>query len=158
VVPLPEGRYRVVATTADGVRSAQFLNIHGPGKVVVTPHNHTARKTAFVLMPIGSSLAGVGIVLLWYAGFKAIMLQLAGCSGDCFTRETSPLIWPGGAIVLGVGGIVGITGVVLWKTNMHADLDVTPLALQPARDRRVRLGLLPAAGPRWAGLALTGSF
>jgi hypothetical protein len=158
VLELPEGRYRVVATRADGRRSAGFFVLRGPSQVTVTPHNHAARTAGFVLMPAGAGTAAVGLALLWWAGFKWVMLRLAGCGGDCYDRETSDIFWPGGAIVLGAGAVIGLTGVFVWKANANAGTDVKPLAQQPARDRGPRVGLLPAAGPRWAGLALTGTF
>jgi len=157
VLELPEGRYRVLATRPDGQRSAEFFVVRGPTRVTVTPNNPAGRMAGFVLMPAGAGTAGVGLVLLWWAGFKWIMLRLASCDSDCFNRETSDIFWPGGAIVFGAGVVIGLTGVAIWKANQHAELDVKPLAQQPARDRP-RVGLLPVAGPRWGGLALTGAF
>jgi hypothetical protein len=156
VLELPEGQYRITATHPDGRRSAKSLVIRGPQHVTVTPHNQTARVVGYVLMPAGAGTAGVGVALLWWAGFKALFLAMTGCTGDCYTRETSSLFWPGGAIVLGAGVVIGLTGVAFWKANASAGLDVTPLA--SGRNPNARLRVQPSAGPRWAGLALSGSF
>jgi hypothetical protein len=107
-------------------------------------------------MPAGAGTAGVGAALLFWAGFKALFLAMAGCSGDCYRRETSSLVWPGGAVVLGAGVVIGLTGVAFWKANAHAGIDVTPLG--PGRNPDARLRLHPSAGPRWAGLALSATF
>jgi hypothetical protein len=146
VLELPEGRYRVLATRPGGVRSAEFLVVSGPSHVTVTPHNRAARITGFVLMPAGAGTAAAGVVLLWWAGFKWVMLRLAGCGGNCYDRETSDIFWPGGAYALGAGAVIGLTGVAIWRLNAHADLDVTPLAQRPVRDRGPRLA---RAGRGW---------
>ena len=153
---LPKGRYRVEVTAPDGRASAQYLFIRRPSKVTVTPHNHTARVAGFVLMPAGLAGIGVGGVILFYGFWRSVTTSFAGCNG-CDEGTTLPSwVWPGGAIVAGAGMVVGVTGLVLWQLNRHAGVDVTPL--EAPRASRTRLRLTPAAGPRWTGLALTGSF
>jgi hypothetical protein len=151
---LPAGQYRVLATSADGRASARNVFIGEPLRLTVTPHNQAARVTGIALMPVGVAGAGAGLVMLWWAGLKFIFLRLAGCSGDC-SAELPGWLVPAGLISLGAGVAVGVTGVVLWRSNAHADVKMNPLAPPPPR---AQLRLRPVAGLRWTGLALTGSF
>jgi hypothetical protein len=153
---LPKGRYRVEVTAPDGRASFQYLFIRKPSKITVTPRNHTARVAGFVLMPVGLAGIGVGGVILFYGFWRSVTTSFAGCNG-CDEGSTLPSwVWPGGAIIAGAGMVIGVTGLVVWQTNRYAGVDVTPLEAPQAS--RTRLRLTPAAGPRWMGLALTGSF
>jgi len=69
--------------------------------------------------------------------------------------------WPkgqlyGGAITLAAGAALGVTGLVIWRRNVHAVVDEASPA--PPAGAAARLRLLPVAGLRWAGLGLTGNF
>lgn len=152
---LPPGQYRVLATGPDGRASARNVFIAYPSRLTVTPHNQTARVTGIVLMPVGIASAGAGLVMLWWAGLKFVFGRLAGCSGDCSSERPGWLV-PTGLVALGVGVAVGVTGVVLWRSNAHAEVKMDPLAAPRARGAQLRLR--PIAGLRWTGLALTASF
>lgn len=152
---LPKGRYRVEVTAPDGRASAQYVLIRRPSTITVTPHNHTSRVVGLVLMPVGVGAIAVGGVILFYGLWKNIVTSYALCA-DCPDNKLPSWVWPGGAIVAGVGMVIGATGLVLWELNRHAGVDVKPLAAPQAR--RTRLRLMPAADPRGAGFALAGSF
>lgn len=152
---LPPGQYRVQTTAPDGRASARNVFIDAPSRLTVTPHNQTARVTGIVLMPVGIGSAGVGLVLLWWAGLKWVFGSLAECSGTC-TDELPSWLVPTGLAALGVGVAVGLTGLVLWRSNAHAGVKVDPLS--PAQAPRAQLRLRPVGGLRWNGLALTASF
>jgi hypothetical protein len=152
---VPPGQYRVQTTAADGRASARNVFIAAPSRLTVTPHNQTARVTGIVLMPVGLATAGAGLVMLWWAGLKFVFGRLSECSGDCTTDIPSWLV-PTGLAALGVGVAVGLTGLVLWRSNAHAGVKMDPLS--PPSRAGAQLRLQPAAGLRWSGLALTASF
>jgi len=152
---VPPGQYRVQTTAADGRASARNVFIDAPSRLTVTPHNQTARVTGIVMMPVGLATAGVGLVMLWWAGLKFVFGRLAECSGDCTTDVPSWLV-PTGLAALGVGVAVGLTGLVLWRSNAHAGVKVDPLSGGSAP--RAQLRLRTVTGLHWSGLALTGSF
>lgn len=155
VADLLPGQYRVEARGADGRASARNVFIREPLRLTVSPHNQTARVTGIVLMPVGVASAGAGLVLLWWAGLKFIFLRLAECSGDCSSDLPGWLV-PTGLVALGAGVAVGLTGLILWRSNAHASVKMDPLT-EP-RTRRAQLRLIPSAGARWAGLMLDGRF
>jgi hypothetical protein len=152
---VPAGQYRVQTTAADGRASARNVFIDAPSRLTVTPHNQTARVTGIVMMPVGIGSAGVGLVLLWWAGLKWVFGRLAECSGDCTTDIPSWLV-PTGLAALGVGVAVGLTGLVLWRSNAHAGVQIDPLS--PPQAPRAQLRLRPVSGLHWSGLALTAAF
>ena len=111
--------------------------------------------TGIVLMPVGVGSAGVGLVLLWWAGLKWVFGALAECNGECTTDIPSWLV-PTGLAALGVGVLVGVTGVVLWRSNAHAGVQIDPLS--PPQAPRAQLRLRPVTGVHWSGLALSATF
>jgi hypothetical protein len=148
---LPKGRYRVYATAADGRASFQYLFIRSPSKITVTPQNHTAYVVGFALMIAGAGAMGGGALLMIYSFMSNTTTSLSG--GD---SQLPYWVWPGGGFLAGAGIVIEVTGLVLWEVNKRASIEVTPLAAPQAN--RTRLRLTPAAGPQWAGLALTGNF
>ena len=140
----------------DGRASARNVFIAAPSRLTVTPHNQTARVTGIVLMPVGIASAGAGLVMLWWAGLKFVFARLAGCNGGDCSAELPGWLVPTGVVALGAGVAVGLTGLVLWRSNAHAEVKMDPLA--PPRARRRPIAPAAVAGLRWTGLALTGSF
>jgi hypothetical protein len=59
-----------------------------------------------------------------------------------------------GAITLGVGVGLTVAGTRVWRRRGNAQISDMPAAASTA----TRWRLTPAAGLRWTGLALTGSF
>jgi hypothetical protein len=151
---LMPGQYAVRVTSPDGRLSSKNVFIGTPSRLTVTPHNQTARVTGLVLGGVGVGGVGAGVVLLWWAGLKWIFLRLAECSGQCSDDLPGWLV-PTGLIALGAGAAIGTTGLLLWRSNAHAKVEIEPLA-PPAP--RASLRLRPVAGPRWSGLALTATF
>lgn len=153
---VPPGRYGLVATGPDGRPSSRTVNIRAPSRITVTPHNQTARTTGLVLAPMGGTMLGASVLLFWWAGLKLMGARFAGCNGDECTDELPGWLLPTAFVTLGIAAVAGTTGLILLRTNMHAAVDMSPL--EPRRRSTSRLRLLPGAGPRWAGLALNGSF
>jgi hypothetical protein len=152
---LMAGQYAVRVTSPDGHVSSKNVFILTPSRLTVTPHNQTARVTGVVLGGVGAAGVGAGVVLLWWAGFKWVFLRMAECSGQCSDDLPGWLV-PTGLIALGAGAALGTTGLLLWRSNAHAHVDVQPLAPVPTPGAWLRLR--PVAGPRWSGLALTAAF
>ncbi len=149
---LAQGRYRLIVTDARGNVSAQWLPVSQPSRLIVTPASRGTRIAGIVVMGVGIGVAAVGAFVLW-ATF--IGHFFGDCFGDC--GDT----WPrgqlyGGAITLAAGTAVGVTGLVVWRRNVHAVVDEASPA--PPAGAAARLRLAPVAGLRWAGLGLTGSF
>jgi len=156
VLELPEGRYRVVASSADGRQSSKHVLISEPSRVIVTPASDGARTGGFVLMSIGAAGLASGVVLLFYALVRRVVESYGECPQGCADSNQSTGLFYAGAISTGVGMAAGVTGLVLWKNSKHAGVDVEPLTTRPAG--ATHLQVRPAAGSRWAGLALTGGF
>ena len=150
---LAQGRYRLIVVDPRGNASAQWLSVSQPSRLTVTPASRGARIAGIAVMAVGIGAAAVGAFVLW-ATFLGH--YLADClDPDCRND------WPrgqlyGGAITLAAGAAVGVTGLVIWRRNVHAVVDEASPA--PPAGAAARLRLLPVAGLRWAGLGLTGNF
>jgi len=145
---LPQGRYRLTVRDTDNHLSAQWLSVTQSGRFTVAPANRGVRIGGIVLMGTGIAAAAAGAFVLW---ITFIGHTLADCEVNC-SRD-----WPhgqlyGGAITLAAGAAVAVTGLVIWRSNVHAVVDQAPLV--PA----ARLRLAPVAGLHLAGLGLTGRF
>ena len=86
-------------------------------------------------------------------------MAVEGRCGDrmhCEDNDCGPVALPGG-IALAAGLATGATGLVLWRRYGTATAQRNARG-GAAASSEARLRLTPAAGPRWTGLALTGSF
>jgi hypothetical protein len=149
---LTQGRYRVLVMDAHGNVSTQWLPVEQPSRLTVTPASRGARVGGIVVMVAGIGVAAVGAFVLW-ATFLGHYLA------DCFDNCRND--WPkgqlyGGAITLAAGAALGVTGLVVWRRNVHAVVNEASPA--PPAGAAARLRLAPVAGLRWAGVGLTGSF
>jgi hypothetical protein len=147
-VELPQGRYRLIVRDVDNHLSAQWLSVAQSSRFTVTPANRGAQIGGIVLMGTGIAAAAVGAFVLW---ITFIGHTLADCAANCSND------WPhgplyGGAIALGAGVAAGVTGLIIWRSNVHAVVDERP----PVPTARLRLA--PIAGLHLAGLGLTGRF
>jgi hypothetical protein len=147
-VELPHGRYRLIVRDTENHLSTQYLSVEQSSRFTVAPANRGARIGGIVLMGTGIAAAAVGGLVLW---ITFIGHTLADCAGDCSDD------WPhgqlyGGAITLAAGAAVAVTGLVIWRSNVHAVVDQTT----PGASAGLRLA--PIAGLRLAGLGLTGNF
>jgi len=147
-VELPHGRYRLVVRDTENHLSTQYLFVEQSSRFTVAPANRGARIGGIVLMGTGIAAAAVGGLVLW---ITAIGHTLGDCVEPC-NRD-----WPhaqlyGGAITLAAGAAVAVTGLVIWRSNVHAVVDQTT----PSAGARLRLA--PIAGLHLAGLGLTGRF
>ena len=79
---------------------------------------------------------------------------VGGCGSDC--DDYPSWVVPGANIAVLAGGVVALTGAFLWQLNAHADITVS--AFSGRRRSVAGPRLTPAGGPRWSGLALSGSF
>ncbi len=144
---LPQGRYRLLVRDADGHLSAEWLPVLQPTHLTVTPASRGARIAGIVVMGTGIAVAGVGAFVLW----AMLISQTGDCFGDCGER------WPrgrlyGGLITLTAGAALGVTGLVIWRRNVHAVVDEAPPA------ERAQVLLSPITTRDTMGLALTGRF
>jgi hypothetical protein len=145
---LPQGRYRLLVTDTGGHLSNQWLPVQQSSRLIVTPANRGARIAGIVTMGAGLGAAAVGGFLLW--------ATLIGRTGDCF--EACNDDWPrgqlyGGAITLAAGAAVAVTGLLIWRRNVHA---VVREEAPPGAGLGLRFA--PIAGLHLAGLGLTGRF
>jgi hypothetical protein len=152
-VELTQGRYRLLVLDPGGHASTQWLPVSHAARLTVTPANRGARIAGIVTMGAGIGVAAVGAFILWAT---AIGHVYADCFGECNDD------WPrgqlyGGAITLTAGAALAVTGLVIWRRNVHAVVsEDAPVGSPPGAARRLRLA--PLAGLHLAGLGLTGSF
>jgi len=145
---LPQGRYRLLVMDTGGHLSNQWLPVQQSSRLIVTPANRGARIAGIVTMGVGISAAAVGGFLLW-----ATLISRTGyCSAPCNDD------WPrgqlyGGAITLAAGSAVTVTGLLIWRRNVHA---VVREEAPPGAGLGLRFA--PIAGLHLAGLGLTGRF
>lgn len=151
VVELARARYKLIATRPDGSRSAQKVSIVGSSKITIAPNNHTAKVVGIVLLPAGAATLAAGVAIAWWVGMSPVV---GGCGSDC--DDYPAWVVPAANIAVLAGGVVALTGAFLWQLNANADVTVSELS---GRRRSVAgLRLTPVSGPRWSGLALSGSF
>jgi hypothetical protein len=162
VLNLPQSSYKMVVQDRDGSLSTQKLFVEMPTRAAVTPADPGTRRLGVVMMGVGLAGMVVGYVVFLAILFRKWTESAGYCGGDCPTTDfdTSTYVLAGAS--LGVGLALGVTGMVMWRRNSHAEVRTSLLGAPPtptaAPSSDVRLRLTPAAGPRWAGLALTGSF
>jgi hypothetical protein len=152
---LSPGLYQLVVTHHNGDRSIQKVRVSGPSRIIVTPENRTVRFSGFLLMAMGAGIYIAGAFGLLWGALDKMGEEGASCAaGDC------DLVYAG-LVGMGAGAVVGGIGAVMYLVNRRPHVDVTPPLEPPpsaAPPPQARLQLQPAAGPRWMGLALSGSF
>ena len=172
---LPQAQYKMVVSDAEGHNSTQYLLVQMPTSATVTPADLGKRNLGIVLMSVG-----LAVIVVSGAIFYAILfekwVETAGDCGDpngCATHDFATSTYVIAGASLGAGLTLGLTGLSVWLQHHHATVRVDPLGAPsaasafPDRNRArqrtneawgARLLLTPAAGHRWAGLALTGGF
>ena len=154
---LPQSLYRLVVRSADGSLSKQKLFIRMPMSATVTPPDRGTRTMGIVIMAVGLAGVVVGSALLaQILGQKFVETISQDCAGPCMNEDVATSRWILAGASLGAGLAIGATGLYLFRKHSHAIVDTSAPGAPPARDARLRL--TPAAGPRWAGLGLNGSF
>jgi hypothetical protein len=154
---LPQSRYKMVLKDADGTLSTQKLFVEMPTSATVTPPSPGMRSIGITIMVVG--LAGIvvgGFLFARVLGQKFVETIARDCAGPCMDEDVPTSTWIVAGASLGAGLALGATGLVIFRKNSHALVDISPLG--PPRADTARLRLTPAAGPRWAGLGLTGGF
>jgi hypothetical protein len=155
VLNLPLSTYKMIVKDADGHLSTQRLDVTMPLQATVTPPDHTTRTAGIVSGLVGVAAAAVGAVVLLVALWLRAVERI-DCGGSACTSDDVPnWLYYAGGISVGAGLAVGLTGLIVWRRNAHADVRVEAFA-PPMKDARVRV--VPAAGREWAGLALIARF
>jgi hypothetical protein len=153
-VDLAPGEYTLRATRPDGRASVRKVLIRQPVRITVEPHNHAARVTGIVMMPIGVAALGGGLLA---ASWVSLWSLRRDCRLDC--ADTPRWVFPAAGVAMAAGAVLVGTGLALWKLNTEAGITVNQISRGPRRDAGLqRLQLTPAVGPQWAGLALGGRF
>ena len=155
---LPTGDYKLVLRDRQGTYWTQRLSVAMPMSAVVSPPDQGTRRLGIGLTMAGALAISAGYITFLVIAWKKYGESAADCIVSSCEREqfaTSTYVIAGGS--LAVGAALGATGLVLWRGSSHAVLrSNAPDA--PAASTGAALSLTPAAGHRWAGLALTGSF
>lgn len=121
------------------------------------------RTAGITMMSVG--LAGIvvgGFLFAEILGQKFVETIGQDCAGPCTYEDVSTSRWIVAGASLGAGLALGATGFVLLRKNRQVIVDTSrldappPAGAPPAEDTQLRL--TPAAGPRWAGLGLSGGF
>ena len=143
---LSPGWHHLVVTHPNGDRSVQKFFVRGPSRVTVRPENRPTRFAGFLLMAGGVGVYGFG-------AFATFFGALAAAGSE--TADDSELLYAG-LVGMGVGAAIAVTGGIFYAVNKRPRIEMTPLG--PPPPPRARLELRPTAGPRWMGLALSGTF
>ena len=155
---LRTGDYKLVVRDPEGKLWTQRLSVFKPISAVVSPPDQGTRRLGIGLTMAGALAISAGYITFLVIAWKKYGESAADCIVSSCEREqfaTSTYVIAGGS--LAVGAALGATGLVLWRGSSHAVLrSNAPDA--PAASTGAALSLTPAAGHRWAGLALTGSF
>jgi len=155
---LPTGDYKLVLRDRQGTYWTQRLSVAMPMSAVVSPPDQGMRRLGIGLTMAGALAISAGYITFLVIAWKKYGESAADCIVSSCEREqfaTSTYVIAGGS--LAVGAALGATGLVLWRGSSHAVLrSDAPDARAP--NTGAALSLTPAAGPRWAGLALTGRF
>ena len=162
---LPQARYKLVVEDANKVLSTQRLVVEMPTRATVTPPDPGMRTIGITIMVVGVVGVAVGGVLLGaILGKKFVEMLGQDCSGPCTYEDVSTSRWlvAGGSLAAGLA--LGATGFIVLQKSRHAVVDTRPLdasspaGAPPAPVNDAQLRVRPAAGLRWAGLALDGRF
>ena len=155
---LPTGDYKLVLRDRQGTYWTQRLSVAMPMSAVVSPPDQGTRRLGIGLTMAGALAISAGYITFLVIAWKKYGESAADCIVSSCEREqfaTSTYVIAGAS--LAVGAALGATGLVLWRGSSHAVLrSNAPDA--PAASTGAALSLTPAAGHRWAGLALMGSF
>jgi hypothetical protein len=151
---LPQGQYRVLIRDRDGNQSVQRLTLMLPANLVVSPANHDDKVLGIGLFVGGIVATVAGVIALYVAMLDTFFSNVSDCDSSCSGLPT--WTWYAGGISLAAGLALGTTGLILWRTNVHAAIGTRPLGAPPLPAARLRV--TPAGGHQWAGLALTGRF
>ena len=155
---LPTGDYKLVLRDRQGTYWTQRLSVAMPMSAVVSPPDQGTRRLGIGLTMAGALAISAGYITFLVIAWKKYGESAADCIVSSCEREqfaTSTYVIAGAS--LAVGAALGATGLVLWRGSSHAVLrSNAPDA--PAASTGAALSLTPAAGHRWAGLALMGRF
>jgi hypothetical protein len=146
---LAPGAYRLDLTGADGHVASRKLVVRRPSHVTVAPPDASARETGAILKDTGTGFAALGLGMLMYSLFHQVSISYT-CS-DCDRQAW--VAYAGASLLVG-GGALGFAGRAIEQRNSQPHLEIT----HPPGAATAGLRLSPVASPRWAGLALTGSF
>jgi hypothetical protein len=146
---LPQGTYRLDLTGADGRVASRKLVIHRPSQVTVAPPDDSARETGAILKDTGTGLAALGFGMLMYS-----LIHQVSISYTCNSCDSQAWVAYAGASILVGGAALGFAGKAVEQRNSQPRLEITHTPRAAASGLR----LSPVAGPRSAGLAVTGSF
>jgi hypothetical protein len=153
-VELAPGEYTLRATRPNGRASVRRVLIREPVRITVEPHNHAARVTGIVMMPIGVAGLGGGLLAAAWVSLDSLRKD---CGLDC--ADTPRWVFPAAGVAMAAGAVLVGTGLALWKLNTDAGITMDQISRGPRRDAGLQgLQLTPAVGPQWAGLALGGRF
>ena len=140
----------------EGHQTRARLDVDGPSRVTVTPGNNDARVTGGALFVVGLAAVAIGGTTTVTGAVGRVLDGY--CTNGC-TEEHDWGQWLiAGGITLTAGLAIGATGLVLWRRYGAAGLSETPAVPPPPPSSAARLRLTPVGGPRWTGLALSGSF
>jgi len=151
---LPQGQYRVFVSDRDGYTSAQRLTLVMPANLIVSPANHGDKVLGIGLFVGGIVATAAGVVMLYLAMLDSAFSGFSDCNSSCSGLPSWS--WYAGGISLAAGLALGTTGLLMWRTNVHAAIGTRPLGAPPLP--RAGLRVTPTAGRQWAGLGLTGRF
>lgn len=155
---LPTGDYKVVVRDPQGTLWTQRLSVDRPISAVVSPPDQGTRRLGIALTMAGALGVSAAYITFLVIAWKKYVESAGDCIvGACERKEFATSTYVIAGASLAVGAALGATGLVLWRGSSHAVLrSNAPDA--PSASTGATLSLTPAAGHRWTGLALTGSF
>jgi len=155
---LPAGNYKLVVRDLQGKLWTQRLSVVMPISAVVSPPDQVTRRLGIGLTMAGALGISAGYITFLVIAWQKYVESAVDCAlSSCERKEFATSTYVIAGASLAVGAALGATGLVLWRGSSHAVLrSDAPDA--PAANTGASLSLTPAAGHRWAGLALMGSF
>ena len=157
-VQLRPGDYKLVVRDPEGKLWTQRLSVFKPISAVVSPPDQGKRGLGIALTMAGALGISAGYITFLVIAWQKYVESAVDCAlSSCERKEFATSTYVIAGASLAVGAALGATGLVLWRGSSHAVLrSDAPDA--PAASTGAALSLTPAAGHRWAGLALTGRF
>ena len=116
LLDLPQRDYVLLVNDAAGNYSKQNLIVAMPTRAAVTPPHATASRLGVASMLVGLAGMAAGGVLLYVS---AVQQSGSGCNVFYCSGSVPRSRWIEGGSLMGVGLALGLSGLIVWRENIH---------------------------------------